>query len=99
MRHEFSRACSHEINRNKGKGDWYSWTPGTKELTNELSWHVAKLMQALLNGDEERTKEYSCDVAMYCDKAHMLSYKLKGYNDGGRNDLTAEDEFDNYMGY
>lgn len=80
MKKEFTEACDNELKENLKKGDWDSWLPNEKQLTVELNWHMAKLNHAILQGDPELIREYSCDVANYCQKAYDLSASLwQGY--------------------
>jgi hypothetical protein len=60
-------------NQNKGKkGDWREWQPDELFMVAEINWHVAKLVQALHQGDAAKVSEYSADVANYMMKADEL---------------------------
>lgn len=88
----FISACELELKRNSGKGRWDEWCPDSKELSKEISWHCSKLMQALLNGDERKIKEYCCDLAVYCEKGYILAETFQPYDDGSPSDIEEEEE-------
>lgn len=53
VRLDFVRRMESEIhaNRESGKGDWNGWRPDELLLVSEMSWHLAKLIQAIKDGD------------------------------------------------
>lgn len=78
MNKKFVAACDIEIERNKFKGDWFNYNPKEKRLVQEMSWHMNKLVVAIISGNSEMIKEYSCDVANYCEKAFTIAKSLSG---------------------
>lgn len=81
MNKDFINACKDEISANSHKGDWSEWKPSSKELGIEVAWHYAKFTQALLNGDSDKIREYSCDLGVYCSKAFELYNDFDEYDD------------------
>jgi hypothetical protein len=78
MNKQFVAACDKEIEQNKFKGDWPTYKPKEKRLVQEMSWHMNKLVVAIVSGNSEMIKEYSCDVANYCEKAFNIAESLSG---------------------
>lgn len=70
----FVRRMESEIhaNRKSGKGDWNGWRPDKLLLVSEMHWHLAKLVQAIKDGDAQKVSEYSADVANYTMKADEI---------------------------
>lgn len=74
VRTDFIRRMEFEIhaNRESGKGDWNSWQPDKLLLVSEMNWHLAKLIQAIKDGDAKKVSEYSADIANYTMKAEEI---------------------------
>lgn len=70
VRIAFVNKIEHELYVNSlKKGDWHNWQPNPFLLASEITWHFAKLLQAIENGDPVKVSEYAADVAAYCMKA------------------------------
>jgi hypothetical protein len=61
-----------EIERNSEKGDWGKWDPHPIEWFWEIQYHLGKLQIAIKEGEHDEIREYSADVANYCEKAFSL---------------------------
>lgn len=93
MNEDFIKRCDSELTTNVAKGKWKSWKPNVKELSQELSWHVAKLNQRLLNGDVDGVKELSADVANICEKAFTQAMNAK------KNRKEERDFYGDFVGW
>jgi hypothetical protein len=86
---EFGKRMIEELAANHTKGDrdlpngWLNMT--SKELLNEIYYHVGKLQEACRHQDVERIKEFSADVANMCLMMHdcwslLIPYPFKTDN-------------------
>lgn len=73
VRLEFIKRMESELVTNSlKKGDWKTWRPEKLYLVSEINWHLAKLIQALDSGDQNKITEYAADVANYMMKTDEI---------------------------
>lgn len=67
-------AANHDKGDREGEKGWL--TMDKKTLLSEIYYHTGKLQEALRDGDIEKIKEFSADIAncamMACDKFYNL---------------------------
>ncbi|HLM61147.1 MAG TPA: hypothetical protein VK308_10100, partial [Pyrinomonadaceae bacterium] len=73
VRPQFIERMEAELLSNSAhKGDWISWLPDKLLLVAELNWHLAKLVQAIMDNDSSKVSEYAADIANYGMKADEI---------------------------
>jgi rubrerythrin len=68
----FAERMRDELRENAGKGDFEAWSPSGADLFREIQHHLTKLFDAIADGNGQDVREYACDIANYCRKAHEL---------------------------
>lgn len=66
---EFLNRMSIELEANAHKGDWNKWKPQPEDIIKEMDHHLNKLKLAFYVQDLERIKEFSADLANFCEKS------------------------------
>lgn len=66
---KFVNQMEHELQNNQHKGNWLNWHPDKDMLFSEIQHHLNKLKNALDSNDKELVKEYSADIANFCEKS------------------------------
>lgn len=74
---KFAGSMLAELKANQHKGDFIAWSPTLEELDKEFFYHKQKLTNAILDGREEKVKEYAADLGNYLVKYAQLWGGLK----------------------
>ena len=94
MNMDFVIRCDDEIKENTSKkGVWSEYKPTRKDISRELSWHMAKLTHAILAGSNKKIQEAAADVANLCEKA----YEMSTFHSSNRKRIY--DQYGDFCGY